>query len=91
MSSHSHAAKATFPTESGEGLTATADVTLLDRVNWVVERCLEVFTVGLLLSLTMIVLAAVALRTFGGSLPGMTRSPRSIWPGSASMALVWRL
>ena len=69
MSSHSHAAKATFPTESGEGLTAKADLTVLDRINRVVERCLEVFTVGLLLSLTVIVLAAVALRTFGGSLP----------------------
>ncbi|WP_088743942.1 TRAP transporter small permease [Cobetia sp. QF-1] len=69
MSSHSHAAKAAFPTESGEGLTAKADLTVLDRINRVVERCLEVFTVGLLLSLTVIVLAAVALRTFGGSLP----------------------
>lgn len=69
MSSHSHAAKATFPTDGGEGLAATTSMTALDKVNRVVERSLEVFTVSLLLALTLIVLVAVALRTFGGSLP----------------------
>lgn len=69
MSSHSHAAKATFPTDGGEGQLPMAETTSLDRFNRVVERCLECFTVSLLLSLTLIVLVAVALRTFGGSLP----------------------
>ncbi|MGQ7246286.1 TRAP transporter small permease [Halomonas sp. V046] len=41
----------------------------LDRLRVPLERLLEVFTVGLLLALTVIVLAAVALRTFGGALP----------------------
>jgi len=69
MSSHSHAAKQTFPTARGEGATATPKGSTLDGVNRWVERTLEVFTVGLLLSLTTIVLLAVVLRTFGGSLP----------------------
>ncbi|MCO7230892.1 MULTISPECIES: TRAP transporter small permease [unclassified Cobetia] len=69
MSSHSHAAKTTFPTARGEGETATPKDSTLDGVNRWVERTLEVFTVGLLLSLTTIVLLAVVLRTFGGSLP----------------------
>ncbi|ALM50896.1 TRAP transporter small permease [Halomonas huangheensis] len=47
-------------------------MTAVDRTVYqtrrVVERLLEFFTVGLLLALTVIVLVAVGLRTFGGSL-----------------------
>lgn len=41
----------------------------LDQLRRVLERLLEIFTVCLLLALTLTVLSAVALRTFGGSLP----------------------
>lgn len=41
----------------------------LDQLRRVLERLLEIFTVCLLLTLTLTVLSAVALRTFGGSLP----------------------
>ncbi|QEM84092.2 TRAP transporter small permease [Halomonas binhaiensis] len=44
-------------------------MTAIDQLRRVLERLLEVFTVGLLLALTITVLAAVALRMFGGSLP----------------------
>ncbi|MED5294595.1 MAG: TRAP transporter small permease subunit [Pseudomonadota bacterium] len=44
-------------------------MTPLDTARLWLERLLECFTVTLLLTLTTIVLVAVALRTFGGNLP----------------------
>ncbi|MBD3897088.1 TRAP transporter small permease [Halomonas sp. ML-15] len=41
---------------------------LIDRIRYLLEKLLEVFTVFLLLALTSIVLAAVAFRTFGSSI-----------------------
>lgn len=53
----------------------------IDRTRFLVEKLLEVFTVFLLLTLTTIVLAAVAFRAFGSSL---------IWYDEvASIGLAW--
>lgn len=41
---------------------------LIDRIRYLLEKLLEVFTIFLLLALTSIVLAAVAFRTFGSSI-----------------------
>lgn len=52
------------PSSSRESMTMES----IDRCRLVLERILEVFTVFLLLALTVIVLGAVAFRTFGSSI-----------------------
>ncbi|MGO2382353.1 MAG: TRAP transporter small permease, partial [Halomonas sp.] len=41
---------------------------LIEKLRFLIEKLLEIFTVTLLLALTFIVLAAVAFRTFGSSI-----------------------
>lgn len=41
---------------------------MIERTRLLIEKTIEIFTVSLLLSLTIIVLAAVAFRTFGSSI-----------------------
>lgn len=65
MASHVGAAQAPSATTDTEGDVMKA----IDQLLRILERLLETFTVGLLLALTVIVLGAVAMRTFGGSLP----------------------
>lgn len=65
MTTHAGASKApSMATAHGRDA-----MTAIDQLRQALERLLEVFTVGLLLALTITVLAAVALRMFGGSLP----------------------
>ncbi|CBV40919.1 TRAP transporter small transmembrane protein [Halomonas elongata DSM 2581] len=50
-------------------IEGSSAMTLLERCRLGLERLLEVFTVTLLLALTIIVLGAVAFRTLGSSIP----------------------
>lgn len=65
MSTPSGAHGAPYPFPTAE----TATMPLLDRSRLGLERLLEVFTVALLLTLTTLVLGAVAFRTMGSSIP----------------------
>ncbi|MDN3522150.1 TRAP transporter small permease [Halomonas ramblicola] len=77
MSSTPGAVEAPFPTRSQEVHT----MSLLARVNLLLERLLEVLTVFLLLALTTIVIAAVGFRMVGNSF--------SWYDEVASIGLAW--